>query len=362
MSGYRYLAVDLLSNTVREEVPLSGMKLSRSRNRAGGFEASIQLRHPKATRANLDPGRTLIVAERNNQIVGHGVLWGAQPENDLLKLTGASLWSLFSRRYVTETRTYSSVAQETIATDLVDWAQGNGSLTYGGSVGDSQGDLGVTTAVSGSGPTRDRTYEGFRLKNIAEAIEELSSVIDGFDFDLETRWSDGPGSTIDRVFTTYYPKRGRRTETVLELGTNIEAYSLQVNAGAMAIRVFGVGEGEGADMIQATATDAPALGVYPLVEDVASHKDVSVQSTLDDHARAVLNARKRPITRPNLLNVRLGAQLQLGSWVIGDEVTLRIDDGWTSVDSIYRINGWDLTVDQDGKEVVSMDLVETEAA
>lgn len=360
MPQYRYLATDLLTGAVREEIPFDTVKVTHTRSGAGAFKASAPLRHPKVTRANLDPARTLIVVERDSQVVGNGILWGADPDGSKLSLTGASLWSYFHRRLITSTRTYAGVEQTTIATDLVKWAQGTGSLSYGASAGDSLGDLLIETDVSGTGKTRDRTYFWFDYKNLGDAIVELASVRGGFDFDVLLAW-DASRSSIDRTFTTWYPQRGRRTNIVLELGTNIESYSLQVDAGSQAIKVHGIGKGEGPEMVATSQVDATLLGTYPLLEDIVTHKDVKHLSTLEDHAAARLAARRLPVTRPSMLNVRLGTQLQVGYWQLGDEVRLRMADGWVDVDSIYRIEEWSISVDQNGKETVDMKLVETEA-
>lgn len=361
MADYRYLATDLLSGTIREEVPLDSVRVSHTRNGAGVLNATAPLRHSKITRANLDPSRTLLLIERDGEIIGDGIVWGVMPQGGKLQLTGASLWSYFHRRFITSTRTYTNVEQTTIASDLVKWAQGTGSLTYGASAGDSLGDLLVDTAAVGTGKTRTRPYYWYDYKNLGDAVVELSAVNNGFDFDILTTWNAGR-TAVDRTFTTWYPKRGRRTELVLELGTNIEDYSLQVDGGSQAIKVHGIGKGEGPEMLTTSQVDATLLGAYPLVEDVITLKDVSRASTLEDHAAARLTARRLPVTRPSMLNVRLGAQLQVGSWVVGDEVKLRMSDGWVDVDSFYKIEGWAVAIDSNGKETVDMSLIEIEAS
>lgn len=355
MASYRLLTVDLGSGTVREELPLESVQLEIPRVGASEFSGRIHARHPKAVRANLDPARTLIAVERNLDIIGHAILWGVRKAGDFLELSGGGLWSALGRRVLAETRTYTAVDQLTIAEDLVLWTQGRGNPAYGTSAGDTLGDLSITVDTATSGVTRDRTYYGWELKPVAEAVEQLAAVSNGFDFWITVDWNTGR-TVLDRTFHTAYPRRGRKTEIVLELGANIEDYGLDVNAGLLSNRVHAVGEGEGQDMLRTSTSDPGST--YPLLEETMALKDVKELATLEGHVQRRLETRRAPVTSPSLLEVRLGPTLPFGAWVPGDTVTLRIDDGWVSVDGPYQIEAWTLNLDADGAERIDMDLLE----
>lgn len=355
MASYRFLTIDLDSGVIREELPLETVRLTKSRAAADSFSAKLHARHAKATQANLDPARTLFAVERNLDIIGHAILWGVRKSGDSLELSGAGLWSAFGRRVLAETRTYTAVDQLTITEDLVLWTQGAGNPAFGTSSGDDLGDLSITVDTNTSGVTRDRTYFGWELKPVAEAVEQLSEVDGGFDFWVDVGWNTDRTS-LGRTFHTAYPRRGRTTEIVLELGANIEDYGLDVDAGLLSTRVHAVGEGEGQDMLRTTAS-APG-STYPLLEETMALKDVKELATLEGHAQRRLKTRKNPVTSPSLLQVRLGPTLPFGSWVLGDTVTLRIDDGWVSVDGLYQIEEWTLNLDADGAERIDMNLLE----
>lgn len=360
MPDYRYLACDWLTGDVRAEIPFSTIKMAHVRNGAGPMSATVDQRHVKATRTNLDPGRTIILLERDDRIIADALLWGAKPgAGGNMNCSGASLWSLFARRHITSNRTYADIDQLEVARDLIAWAQGTGSTAHG-NAGDPAGNYNIDVDDTLSGVATNQDYPGHQLKNLGQAVEQLASAQGGFDFDIDVRWS-ADRATLERTFQTWYPRRGRRTNLVLELGTNIEDYTLGVDAGSQAIRVHGVGAGEGFDMGRTTVTDANLLGAYPLTETVVTHKDADTLAKLVGHTQARLASRRLPVVSPQLLNVKIGKQLQVGSWVVGDEATLRIDDGWAQVDSIFRIEGWSIHVDQNGKETVDMDLIETEA-
>lgn len=355
MASYRFLTADLATGTIREELPLESVEAEIPRLGAGRFSGRIHARHSKATRANLDPGRTLLLIERNLDIAAHAILWGVRKRGDFLELAGAGLWSALERRVIAETRTYPQIDQLVIARDLVSWAQGSGSTTWGPTTGDSLGDLSIAVGTETSGVLRDRTYYGWELKPLGEAVEQLSEVRDGFDFWVSVDWS-ADRTSLNRTFHLSYPGRGRSTEIVLELGANVEDYGLDVDAGLLANRVHALGEGEGQDMVR-TSTSDPGSN-YVLLEETLSLKDIKELSTLESHALRRLDTRKAPVTSPSLLEVRLGPTLPFGAWVPGDVVTLRLEDGWVDVDGPYEIESWTLGVDADGAETVDLELLE----
>jgi hypothetical protein len=109
LARYRYLVGDLLTGILREEMPFTGVKYNQVLNGPGAFAATIGLRHRKATRANLDPGRTTIYVERDGVLLWGGILWAARPSTDVAKidLTGEGFWSYFRRRLI-RTKTSST--------------------------------------------------------------------------------------------------------------------------------------------------------------------------------------------------------------------------------------------------------------
>lgn len=372
MATYRYLVGDLVpssGNGIREEMPFSKVKYSHALNAPGGFTASIGHRHPKATRLNLDPGRTAIHLERDGVIIWSGILWTARAgvKAGTLDVGGEGWWSYFRRRRIrtgtggpspstATARIYTAQDQLFIARDLVNYAQGQSGGNIGVTVGTE-----LTTDNGGVQRLRDRTFYAYERKPVGEAVEQLAAVQNGFDFAIDVAY-DGTG-TIIKTLRFGYPRRGRVTDVVWELGANLEDLTQAVDASRQANLVDALGAGDADAMLIATAADTSQIGPYPLLEDTISLKDITVDATLQAHANSELRTRARPIaTIPTLLARPTAPDTTLGSFITGDSLTVRGADGWISVDERMRIMSWEVSVDENGKETVAVAFAQEDAS
>lgn len=356
MASYRYLVADLLTDVVREEMPFSAVSYGDVLNAPGSFSGTLPLSlrnsagFEKITRANLDPGKTALYVERDGVLVWGGIIWTAIADDDSYTLTiGAEgFWSYFRRRLIRATKTYAAADQFFIARDLVNYAQG----ILGGS-------LSVVVGSETSGVLRDRTYNSYERVNLGQAIEDLAAVENGFDFGITVTYVAGVRT---KTLHLYYPRRGSRLAHVLDLGTNIESLSWEIDASTQANLIDAIGAGEAASMLLATATDADRGG-YPLLEDTISYKDVSVQATLIAHAKSTLAARVNPVESLPTLIAHGTSDFAIGSYSVGDEIEARTTNagGFLSIDTIFRILSSTVSVADDGKETTSFELVDTEA-
>ncbi len=371
MPAYRYLVGDLnpaSGNGIREEMPFSNAKYGHVLNAPGAFSASISHRHAKATRSNLDPNRTAIHVERDGIIVWSGILWTARAgvQAGKLDLGGEGWWSYFRRRRIrtgtggpapstANARIYTAQDQLLIARDLVNYAQSVG----GGNIGITVGTE-LTTDNGGVQQLRDRTYYAYERKPIGEAVEQLAKVQNGFDFAIDVAY-DGTG-TIIKTLRFGYPRRGRITDLVWQLGANLEDLTQAVDGNKQANLIDALGAGDGDAMLIATAVDTSQLAAYPLLEDTISNKDVSVAETLQAQAAAELKNRAKPVaTLPTLVARPAAPDTTLGSFITGDSLTVRGSDGWISVDERMRIMSWEVSVDENGKETVAVAFAQEDA-
>lgn len=333
MPNWRFLAADLLTGTVREEIPLWAVRFQHDLNGPGSLRATIPVRHPKATRATLDPSRTILVAERDGTVLWAGILWAVRkPPGDDLSLYADGLWSYFWRRTIRHTQTFTGEDQFTIARSLVDYAQSQ-----------PMGDIGIDTGSGLSGRTRDRTYEAWQRKPVAEAVEQLAAVRRGFDFHIHTAWD---GDALTHMLQLSYPHRGSEIPRPLDLGVNIDGYGWESDGTRQANLVDAIGAGDEDFQIIETAADTN-LG-YPLLEAVVYHKDITVSATLEGHAASVLSAR-RAVPEIGEITVRGVAP---GSITTGDRLLLRIDDGWVQHTGLHRVHTVGVELGDDGEERV----------
>lgn len=356
MTRYTYLAADLLTGEIRDEIPFGEVSFSHVLGGAGGFEGKLPLEvldrfdRNRVTRSVLDPARTLLHVLRNGVPVWNGVLWAVQAEveADTLSLAGQGLWSYFLRRLLEETKTYSAEDQFEIVADLIAYAQAQ-----------AGGDLGLVVAWDAlSGVLRDRTYFGYERKNIGEAIKQLSEVDNGFDFAVDVTGTVSAGFTY--TLNLSYPHRGRRTNLVFETKKNVRVLSWGLDAYTMTNRQTALGAGEGDGMLIATSADPASLSAYPLLQAASSHKDVSVFDTLADHARAELRA---AVLGTETLSVEVlpsEVDAALGSFITGDEIKVRGGKGYLALDAFYRVTSYGVKVDSSGREVLQATLSRSE--
>lgn len=350
MADYTYFTADLRTDTILSELPLRDVTFSSVLNGSGSFSATIPYNDPRWDKIGIKgattPRKTALYVDRDGVLVWGGIIWTRLPEDGRLRIDGNDFWSYFRHRYIRATQTFAAVDQLTIAQDLIDYAQGQ-----------TGGDIGVQVGSEVSGVLRDRPYWGYERKNIGEAIEQLASVIDGFDFAVDVRYASG---IPERVLSLGYPRRGRTASAsghVFErsrTGGNIVKYPWPEDGTETANLIDAIGAGEGDSMLISTAVDQSQIDLgLPLLEAVTTYKDVSVQETLTEHAQGDLEKARQVISRPQV-TVRADADPVFGSYIVGDEARFRISDEWfDDIDTYYRITGTSVTPEgSEGEEVV----------
>lgn len=357
MTDYRMLFADLRTGVLLGELPVETCEAEHVLNSPGSIRASMPLSMGDATRvlspqvptleldaSTFGTARTALFLEREGVIQWGGVMWTRRINVDTeeLEVGGEGWLSYWRHRYLLVRKVYTAVDQVLIAKDLLDWGQTMMS-------GDRNHD---TSGVVATGVLRDRTYEQYEYKNIAEAIEQLSAVEDGFDFAFTSQWS---GSDILTRFLTAYPATGRATDIVLEVGVNIDVLEWTEDGTSVAHVAYAIGGGEGVDQLSRTAIDVPSLLEYPRLEAVESHTDVRETATLYAHAQRRLRRGLLPIDTmrveldPNVVPV-------LGSYAVGDIVRVRGYLGAMDVDQSMRVTAMSIHLDADGGEAVQADL------
>lgn len=339
-----------------DEVALYYNALSASRvaahYRAGAIEREVTtVSSELITEANLAPGKSLVLVERDAVILNGYILWSVKVDtgSQTVDLAGQGVLSYLEKRFIRANLIYTATEQFTIAQGILNHVQG-----------DTGGNLGITLVknpAAGSGVLRDRTYYGFERKNALEALQELGGVQNGFDFELVV------GGNIDAVLKQLilaYPMRGIVTEFVWEVGKDVQLLDYESNAWEMADRVAAIGEGEGTLSKIVERSDSGTLTTYPLYDRVDQFKDVKNTATLADHAQATLNSVKRG-KRTASVRILDAADSPIGSYAPGDQVRLRARGGFLDLDEPWRIMGDVVHVDPQGDEYVDAELAPLEA-
>lgn len=367
-----YHAVDLMTRERLDELPFSSLSYSRALNRPGGWSAQISHRHPKVSgdnRSNLRPNRTGIYVTRGGTPLFGGIYRKSQitvEEGRGLTMTagGDGILGFFlgdgnrTGRFLKVNKSWDNVDQFTIVKELVDYAQ-----SFPGA------DLGMEVEFHGpetgglSGVTRTFDVAGHDRRNIGRLIERIAGLADGFEYDVDVKWDDSDPPLLTPVLSLHYPRRSRRVEqVVLEQGRNIEVIDWTEDGNRQGVETHGIGAGQGDSMLTHTITDADLIwpnGPYARVEATYSHKDLDRDPTLEAATEADHDRFREP---PETAKVQVieGLDAALNVFTTGSEVQMVADDGYLQIASWWRVDGFDVDFDENGRAAMQLELTKTE--
>lgn len=349
---YQVLYADTMSGTVHGVLPVESLSFSHVLNGAGSITCAMpldsesnagrltnQVAWPRVESGKLEvDGRTTLYVLRDGVPLWSGIVWtrAVDPGTNALTVSGEGMLSYFRRFLIYHTKDYSATDQIGIAEDLLTWA-----MTRTGCA-----QVHIDGSVT-SGVTRDRRYYKTDYKPVGEAIEQLSAVIDGFDFRFAPEWSAG---SLRTTFFAAYPATGRATEHVLELGSNVNLLSEKSDGTNVTTTNWATGVGTGRSMLRKWSVDVSQLGTIPLLHGVRAYSDVSVASTLQAHADLDAQRGKVPLSHIEL-ELLAGKLPRIGSYIVGDRVRVKGTMGYWSVDDTYRITQQAVSVDSSGETV-----------
>jgi hypothetical protein len=201
--------------------------------------------------------------------------------------------------------------------------------------GRGKSSLNVGTDTPPTGVLRRRAWQHADHQWIADAVTELGTLPDGFDFSVDV-------DERSRTFRTHYPRKGvdRSDDVVLRLGRpedggNLSSYRRGREVGSSATSVVTRAQGDGPDREEGGAIDPAALDGLVLEDLVDAPSNLTI-GDLDDFAADELEVRKRPAV---VLEVTTygGAGALIELLDVGDLVRVVIDDGYVQVDAVFRI-------------------------
>lgn len=211
------------------------------------------------------------------------------------------------------------------------------------------GDLGISKGVGfpGASVVRDRTY--MAGDSIGERIQELSEVVDGFDWDIT------PVSPSALHLDVWFPQRGGNKGVVLELGGLVSKANRDVDPG------------EYANAIRVTGDDGAAAPPTPVERDVidpdtrpegrwdAVFGESTIQTQAALNARADWLREESQVIRPAYsLTLKAGGWGGPGHIWLGDTVQVVINSGRLAVNTALRVYELQFDISADGGETVTV--------
>lgn len=242
---------------------------------------------------------------------------------------------------------WSDSTLQWLATDQADIARGLLAQTQNR----AGGDLGVDPGTNTTGVARDRTYEAG--DSIGEKIQELSQVLNGFEWDIE------PTSASGLALRIYYSSRGVDRGVLLEYGGMVTSLQRQVDPSeyANAIRMTGK---EGTD------TEPGPTPVEREAGDIGSVEQGRWDKAFGEHSletQAVLNDRadwqlaESQTVRPSYtVTLRAGTWEGPGHIWVGDTVRLVVYSGRLQVDTRLRVYELGVDIADTGDDTISLTL------
>lgn len=378
---WKYYAVHPFTGEITEELHFSSYTYTIERNGSGNWSAEIEplVAHTangliEPGKESLNPGATIVVAERGGTPQFGGWLWVVDGQIDAnIKIGGQGFWAYWrenrrrirSRNTMTyatgnsdQEITWTAVDYFRIVTDIMDHISGQGPYTpYWDSItmhGPSAGLAGVTDTF---------TLWAYEDNDPGAIIERTANSDPGFDFTWKWEWSSG---TLVPSMDLWYPRAGRRNESVaFETGKNISLIRYTEDATKYANQVIVTGAGSGDNLITASANnslDWYPTGIYPVFNHYERHTEVDNTTVLAELATRSINTWSK---MPTMIEVELidkssASDTDLDVFSIGDSIITQAAQGWIQIgqtsESWFRIETINVTVDNDGKETVKLRL------
>lgn len=379
MADWTFLLGDLRTGRITAEIPLAGAKPGKKLGASGSMSGTwgLSTRWAGGDPYTLTrPARTCLYALRDGTPWWGGIVWTSKYDSTrgVIDLGAADWWSYFDHRKVLPVlaagtsataiaqvaTTWTQTEQNQLARNLVTLAQSH-----------TGGDIAIQLDASSTGTLRDRTYTGFDLTDVGEALRQLSQVQGGPDmlFDVAPTL-DGNGRPV-RTLRLGTPLLGQQgSPWVFETGANIIDYTWPSDGTRMATRAYAVGAGTDTSQLIAVAEDSARYADgWALLEADTSYTTVTEATTLQEHANADQTAAKLPVVLPTLVVRGDGTNSEgrvvgpsVGDYAPGDDahVVVTPDLFFTrGLDTTMRIVGIDVDPGQESVETVTLTMAPT---
>ncbi|WP_411142311.1 hypothetical protein [Streptomyces sp. x-80] len=333
--SYRYLTTQALTGDVRAwYLPLTEVEFGPELCGPGSLTAVVEPRLANLALEQVDAGTTLIYVERDSTLLWGGIIWRAEPEGQKLRLEASGFGSYMSRR-----------------SDLHGNLDGRGPwvnadpcevIRAAWAYCQSQPDGNVRVTVDG---TRSNAKVGtsaepyttawWEAPTLGSVIDDMVAVEGGPEWSETVSWAGGVPVQHIRLG---WPRLGsRRQDISFTSGINIAATApVEYDADNYAQVVIGLGAGEGRS--RRRAVDAARNGRLRLehILEVPSEKAedrLASRVRTERISRSVMGEVTEVVLRDH-------PAAPIGSFQVGDDVRVRIDDEWSVYDGWCRITGW----------------------
>jgi hypothetical protein len=341
------LGTPIISDVFPLGVPFAGDEVARwgqTLNAAGALEFTLPIDACSAT--DFAPGQRELHLYRDagsgESLVWGGHLWTADVRAPWVRFMGLGFYEAFRHREIGDDFYKQSVEQRALAWQLIQYTQG---LAYG--------DLGITLgSATGSPVNRTVDHCAEERDNVADAIEDLASADNGFDFEVSP----------NKVWNTYYPQRGSDLSgsVVLNTTTHIADMSYTYDATQVENEVAGIGKtGDCEPIHYLTLNDDTSKNLFGLMQGTLVRSDVRQDNTMIDDLVARRLALRKVVRQQPVIRLKpdLSALTPLaGTFGLGDDIMIQSSWGYATFTSKFRVMAYLVSFDQMGTETMDLTL------
>jgi hypothetical protein len=294
---------------------------------------------PKLVASNpafVDPGTTAIYVESGGHIQWGGLIWDVRASGSDYTMEAASWSSYLQKRYDLDGEhgglgPYVFTDRCQIIRNIWQYAQ---------SIAD--GDLGVTvdttTSTSKIGtPSEVHHSYWYDTKSLGDQVDELVSDQATPEYTCTSSWNTDKTAVVKRI-RLGWPRLGtRRTDITFASGVNIiEDPEESLSGDDYAQVVIGTGAGDGsAKLRQISAVRNGRLRLEAAVD----FPEINGNDTLRQRVEWE-RAWRQTLGAVEQVTLRNTPAAPFGSWQVGDDISVRIHNAWTSYTGWCRITGW----------------------
>lgn len=334
---YRLVVKDGSGNNLGEFERYKNLRFTKRLNNYGECSFSVPVNDPKI--ASLIALRIYTVHIYRDELLlwagEQAVRQGALDDKggNWATITCYDWFEQWFSRYTAEEVTFTGIDAGQIAWDMIDTAQG-----------EANGDFGITEGTIEATQNRDRTYYN---QNIGEAIVNLSNIINGFDFEINTSKVFNVASVIGV---------DRSDEIRLEYGINVRSIRITEDFSKPVNRGIVIGDsGVLAEPLRVERDNVTSQGIYKIREDLSNEMSVSETETLEEKGDAMLRKFQEPLIKISMEIVR-STTPTIADFAIGDIIKLIIKTGIYDMNENFRIYEWGVSWDQNDTETLSLTL------
>lgn len=344
---YRFVICELVTGKVLDELPMViTSDLTRSLQAYGEGTLALPLFDGggglvSATwEESILPWRSLIVVvDESNRIVWHGIPTSRSRSTEYRAVYPCrTVEAYLIRRYVPTLGYVGSDQTSVIFRDLA--------AVAGAAIG-------MEYDTPASGVIRDRDYADDENARVYDRCNELAAVEGGFNWTIDVVWGDTDHTFVRKIARTGYPYLGNRDPNpahTFELGQNITGFDFTESwgegDGATHVRAVGDGEGDSRLMAAPVVDAVREAAGWPRLEERRSFSGVTVQSTIDAHARMVANVLfgGQDVLTLTARNPGPGEDFtRLRDLTLGDTARVILDTPQLTLDEVWPVVGWSLT-------------------